>query len=124
MQLDRFRQGLDIEQELDVHGRRGAYFVAEEITLRPDEERQWGIVADVNQGPDAVANLINARVSGEPLSEEVTHDLTSVIWIGLASLFFYPVGLQIPLVCITLGGFDRACLSKSTSSFTEIKQWP
>ena len=75
VQLDRFRQGLDIEQELDVHGRRGAYFVADEIALRPDEERQWGIVADVNQGPDAVANLINARVSGEPLSEELTHDL-------------------------------------------------
>ncbi len=75
VQLDRFRQGLDIEQEHDVHGRRGAYFVADEIALRLDEERQWGIVADVNQGPDAVANLINARVSGEPLSEEVTHDL-------------------------------------------------
>jgi len=75
VQLDRFRQGLDIEQELDVHGRRGAYFVVDEIALPPDEERHWGIVADVNQGPDAVANLINAIVSGEPLSEEITHDL-------------------------------------------------
>ena len=75
VQLDRFRQGLDIEQELDVHGRRGAYFVVDEIALLPDEERHWGIVADVNQGPDAVANLINAIVSGEPLSEEITHDL-------------------------------------------------
>ena len=76
VQLDRFRKGLTVEQEQDVHGRRGAYFVVDEIEVKPEQERSWGLVADVNQGPTEVANLIN-RIGGDAheLSEEITFDL-------------------------------------------------
>ena len=58
LQLNAFRKGQKIESQLDVHGRRGAYFVSAELTINAGEERNWGIVADVDQGPAAVANLI------------------------------------------------------------------
>ena len=57
VQLDAFRHKGVIEMERDVHGRRGAYFVNDHITLEGREQREWGIVSDVNQGPAAVANL-------------------------------------------------------------------
>ena len=58
LQVSAFRKGRQIQSELDVHGRRGAYFVSAQLTLSAGEERAWGIVADVDQGPAAVANLI------------------------------------------------------------------
>ena len=57
VQLDAFRHTGVIETEREMHGRRGAYFVSDRITLGNGEQREWGIVADVNQGPAAVANL-------------------------------------------------------------------
>ena len=75
IQLDRFRQGLEVSQEQDVHGRRGAYFIVDEIVLEATDQRSWGIVADVNQGPAEVANLINNVMSGAPLSQEIDDDL-------------------------------------------------
>lgn len=75
VQVDRFRHGLEVEQEQDIHGRRGAYFVVDEISLGAAEERCWGIVADVNQGPVEVANLINQIMCGAALSEEIADDL-------------------------------------------------
>jgi len=57
VQLDAFRHTGVIETEREMHGRRGAYFVNDRITLEASEQREWGIVADVNQGPAAVANL-------------------------------------------------------------------
>ena len=57
VQLDAFRHTGVIETEREMHGRRGAYFVNDRITLQASEQRAWGIVADVNQGPAGVANL-------------------------------------------------------------------
>ncbi|MDG1065271.1 MAG: hypothetical protein P8O91_03560 [Luminiphilus sp.] len=58
VQLDDFRRGLAVEQELEVLGRRGAYFVNAIINLAAKENQSWGIVADVNQGPAAVRNRL------------------------------------------------------------------
>ena len=62
-QLDQFRSGQAISEEWEVLGRRGAYFVHQAFDLRAGEERSWGIVADVNQGPAAIrdtASLIES----------------------------------------------------------------
>ncbi|GIR72164.1 MAG: hypothetical protein CM15mP74_34150 [Halieaceae bacterium] len=39
LQVSAFRKGRQIQSELDVHGRRGAYFVSAELTLSAGEER-------------------------------------------------------------------------------------
>ncbi|MDG2494539.1 MAG: hypothetical protein P8M75_08695, partial [Luminiphilus sp.] len=58
LQLDNFRRGQSLEQELEVLGRRGAYFINTAINLEAQESQNWGMVADVNQGPAAVRNRL------------------------------------------------------------------
>ena len=45
LQLENFRKGNAVDQELDVRGRRGAYFVNDCLALSPSEEKSWSIVA-------------------------------------------------------------------------------
>ena len=62
-QLSQFRSGQTISEEQEVLGRRGAYFIHQSFELAEGDERSWGIVADVNQGPAAIrdtAALIEA----------------------------------------------------------------
>ena len=43
IQLDQFRRGIDLEQEIDVRGRRGAYFVNDSINLLSLEHKSQTI---------------------------------------------------------------------------------
>ena len=56
-QLEAYRHGRDITQELDVRGVAGAYLANATFDLAPGQERQWAIVADVNQDSTAVVRL-------------------------------------------------------------------
>ncbi|MGB5430217.1 hypothetical protein, partial [Eudoraea sp.] len=49
LQLDRFRRGKEIEQEVDIKAEKGAYFLCADLTLEPDSDKTWMIVANVNQ---------------------------------------------------------------------------
>ena len=64
-QLDRFREGRCVEQENDVRGERGAYFVRASFEQAPGECRTWYVVADVGQGPDDVVAL-EVLLNAEP----------------------------------------------------------
>jgi hypothetical protein len=57
VQLDRFREDLPLVEETDVRGERGAYFVEADLSLAAGKTANWLIVADVNRGPAAVADL-------------------------------------------------------------------
>ena len=56
-QLDKFRGGLKVEQELDVRAERGAYFVHAPLSLEPEAQKDWFIVAEIDQGPAEVAAI-------------------------------------------------------------------
>ncbi len=58
LQLAAFRRGDPITPEAEVLGRRGAYFIHQNLQLAAGESANWGIVADVNQGPAAVSNTL------------------------------------------------------------------
>tara|TARA_R110002049_G_scaffold168670_3_gene335229 strand:- start:1 stop:3462 length:3462 start_codon:yes stop_codon:yes gene_type:complete len=49
LQLDNFRKGQKITQEVDVKAEKGAYFISAKISLQPLSEQHWMLVADVNQ---------------------------------------------------------------------------
>ncbi len=49
LQLDTFRRGKEIEQEVDIKAEKGAYFLCSDITLEPNSDKSWMIVANVNQ---------------------------------------------------------------------------
>ncbi|MDG2035290.1 MAG: hypothetical protein P8J42_01590, partial [Pseudomonadales bacterium] len=75
IQLDRFRQGWDLEQETDVRARRGAYFINAEIDLAAQGEKSWNIVADINQGPADVKSLIAYLKADNNIAEEIETDI-------------------------------------------------
>ncbi|HAZ79102.1 MAG TPA: hypothetical protein DCX08_04140, partial [Porticoccaceae bacterium] len=75
VQLDRFREGLAVEQEVDVRGRRGAYFVNDVITLEPKQTSSWHIIADVNQGPAQIRNLQAYINKGSKIDADIEADV-------------------------------------------------
>lgn len=58
--LERFRRGERLQGELDVRGRRGAYFVHADLNLAAGDTRRWRLVADVGQDHARVVALVNA----------------------------------------------------------------
>ena len=75
LQLDSFRTGETIEQELDVRGRRGAYFVNDCLTLAPLSEKSWSIVAEINQGPSKVKDLIAYLKTDKNITQDIEADI-------------------------------------------------
>lgn len=76
-QLDAIRQGRAAQQETDVRGKRGAYFVQAVFNLPPNEERAWHLVAEVDQDAAKVANLnLRLRSAATSLFAAVTQDVT------------------------------------------------
>ena len=55
-QVKSFCQGAVIEEEVDVRARRGAYLVHQHFKLSPQQDRDWYIVAEVNQDAADVKN--------------------------------------------------------------------
>ena len=56
-QLPNFKRGLSLETETDIRAKRGAYLVNFKLDLQAGAEKEWFIVADINQDTTAVANL-------------------------------------------------------------------
>jgi hypothetical protein len=75
LQLDSFRKGAGVEQELDIRGRRGAYFVNDCLTLSSSEEKSWSIVAEINQGPAKVRDLIAYLKSEKNIADDIEADI-------------------------------------------------
>ena len=58
LQLDAFRDGRALSEEIDVRAERGAYFVHASLSLEPQTETNWSLVAEVDQGPAELAALL------------------------------------------------------------------
>ena len=54
-QLEAFRDGMSVHPETDIRAERGAYFVHASLSLSAAEERDWTLVADVDQDADEIA---------------------------------------------------------------------
>ena len=73
LQLDNFRKQLPLQDERDVKGEKGAYFVHTEILLKANATRSWKIVANVNQNNAQVIELnhkIREEVNLDQLLEQ------------------------------------------------------
>ncbi len=75
LQLDKFRKGLSVVQEVDVKAEKGAYFVVTNLNLGPRQEREWAIVADVNKSTAKVISLSEQLKSNKKLWSEVFDDV-------------------------------------------------
>ncbi|MCX6121235.1 MAG: hypothetical protein NTX44_06410 [Ignavibacteriales bacterium] len=75
LQLDAFKKGMHIKQETDIRASRGAYFVNTEFSLNKNEEKEWFIVADVNQDSSDVATLSELIKKGKNIQKQLMDDI-------------------------------------------------
>lgn len=89
LQLDQFRKGHPIHQEEDIKAERGAYFVNAELSLLPNKNQQWMIIANVNQNRSSMAKISAALKDTKSLEEKVLNDIeegtTRLIQLNAAS---------------------------------------
>jgi hypothetical protein len=77
MQLPSFRKGIPLRQEEDVKAEKGAYLLHQDISLQPSAEKEWMIVANVNQSHTAVAQLLHLIKNEKGLSQLVNDDIAA-----------------------------------------------
>ncbi|WP_111708548.1 hypothetical protein [Lutibacter citreus] len=75
LQLNNFRRGKEIQQEIDVKAEKGAYFIHFEIKLEAEAKKSWLIIADVNKSITAI-NQLKHKIKNE-------QDLASLIQIDI-----------------------------------------
>ncbi len=75
LQLNKFRNGDPVTNETDIKGEKGAYFLAETITLGAHENKHWQIVANVNQNQSQVIKLAYSIQNADNLIKELDSDI-------------------------------------------------
>ena len=70
-QLERFRSGLELEQEVHRRGVRGAFFVNQTIELTPQTSKNWQIIADIEQTQSQVVDLRRRLQEPAALAEAI-----------------------------------------------------
>jgi len=75
LQLNNFRAGNPVQEEVDVKAEKGAYFSIAEVQLEAKDEKQWALIADVNKSSAKVINISEEIKSNERLWGEVFEDI-------------------------------------------------
>ncbi|WP_372794091.1 hypothetical protein [Pontiella sp.] len=81
-QLEAFRQGGQVEQETEVRGVRGAYFVQSETELAAGSKKEWFIVAEVDQDACDLAELARSKPDENELLADIrqgTENLCEIV---------------------------------------------
>ncbi|MGB0770265.1 MAG: hypothetical protein ACPGPB_05885 [Flavobacteriaceae bacterium] len=82
-QIDSFRRGNTITEEIDVKAERGAYLLNADVTLGENAQEDWTLVANVNQSINDIAqiksNIKNQTSLLEQLSDSVEEGTQQLI---------------------------------------------
>lgn len=76
-QLSSFRNGISIREEKDIKAQRGAYLVASDIVLKGGDNREWMILADINQNVSQIRALAKEIKSDQELIAKIKADIQS-----------------------------------------------
>jgi len=74
-QLDNFRKGKKITQEVDVKAEKGAYFICADLTLTSESGKDWMIVVDLNQTMVTINEVSELIKSETDLIAEIQKDI-------------------------------------------------
>jgi hypothetical protein len=75
-QLEDFRCGSEVSQEMDIRGFRGAYLVHANLEFVGSAEKEWSLVAEVNQDGSQVAASIQAlKTNPQELHADLNQDI-------------------------------------------------
>jgi len=75
LQLNDFRLGKSISQEVDVKAEKGAYFLNSEIILEKGSSKEWMIIANVNQNHSSIAKLSKQIQEESSLIDIINDDI-------------------------------------------------
>jgi hypothetical protein len=75
LQLDDFRQGRRLRQEVDIRAERGAYFLGAEISLRQGQTQSWLLAADTGLGAPQIVQLREMLREPARLRQRVEEDI-------------------------------------------------
>ena len=75
LQVNKFRNGIDVGQEEDVKAEKGAYFINTEFSLAPGNVKQWYTIADVNKNHSDIVELASLIRSEQNLEEAIEGDI-------------------------------------------------
>ena len=73
-QLEAFRRGQEIKEEWENKGEKGAYFIADTLTLENGAEKTWYVVAEVNQSMVGIRALTHA-IKGGGIKDQLHADI-------------------------------------------------
>ncbi|TDR25944.1 hypothetical protein [Flavobacterium cheniae] len=75
LQVNNFRRGNSILQEDDIKGEKGAYFINSEISLSANSDKNWIIVANVNQNHADIVQIIQTISNDTDLVSRIKEDI-------------------------------------------------
>ncbi|KGL63852.1 hypothetical protein [Polaribacter sp. Hel1_85] len=75
LQLDNFRRGKELHQEVDVKAEKGAYFISADLDLSANETKEWSFVANVNQTIGDIERISKAIINDKNLEESILEDI-------------------------------------------------
>jgi len=75
LQLNDFRKGKEVTQEVDIRAEKGAYFVVSDLNLKANFEKQWMMVADVNQSMTSIAEISQQIKSNNTLASDIQDNI-------------------------------------------------
>ncbi len=75
IQLEAFRDGQAIGQEVDIKAEKGAYFINADVSLRPNTEKHWMLIAEVNQSKVDMAEISHLIKTEKNLFSLVEEDI-------------------------------------------------
>jgi len=136
LQVQAYCQNADIQTELDIKGRRGAYYVADTLELSGKSAKDWYIVAELNQSAVDVQNLMKNIQDNTSIIDALESDIAKGD-ANLKKLVFEADGFQLTanekvgyrhfsntLYNIMRGGIYADGYEISTSDFVEfVESW-
>ena len=75
LQLNNFRLGNSVQQEVDVKAEKCAYFLNSDIILEKESAKEWMIIANVNQNHSNIAKLSKQIREDASLIDKVNDDI-------------------------------------------------
>jgi len=75
LQLNTFRNFGSIHQETDVKAEKGAYFIHADVDLSPYENKEWVMVANVNQNHTSIVALSNSINTEDNLLDKLNANI-------------------------------------------------
>jgi hypothetical protein len=82
-QVGAFRKGLTIEQETNIRAFRGAYFLNSLFEIKPGKNRDWYIIAEINQDSMNIIELKQLLKNKQIIIQKLENDIDE----GTANLF-------------------------------------